>query len=306
MLLIQQFVSGLMLGGVYVMVAVAFTLIIGMLNFLNFTIPPLFMIAGMVSWALSYYGLPFGLSEGGIHWTTALAIGLLTAMLASLLVERFTYRYLRVRHHDATEHAIPLVSSLGFLLIFENLMLIWFGSDPQAFPSPFHDANLRIGGIVISVLQLLCLLLSLAMVYGLSYMLKHTQLGRALRAIAENPDAATVLGINVTRIVPVMYLITGFLCGLAGVIFTLNYHEVSPFMGNEVATKAIAAMVLGGLGNIWGAVVGGLLVGVTETLSIHLFGADTIQISVWGLLLIVLLIRPQGLFGHFKIGKGKF
>lgn len=306
MLLLQQFVSGLMLGGVYVMVAVAFTLIIGMLNFLNFTIPPIFMITGMLAWAASYYGLPFGLSDGGIHWAIALLIGLIAAMLASLLVERFTYRYLRARYHDATEHAIPLVSSLGFLLIFENLILIAFGSDPQAFPSPFHDTNIRVGGIVISILQLICLGLSIAMVMGLSYMLKYTRLGRSLRTIAENPDAATVLGVNVQKIVPIMFLITGLLCGLAGVIFTLNYHEVNAFMGNEVATKAIAAMVLGGLGNIWGAVAGGLLVGVTETLSIHLFGSDTIQVTVWGLLLVVLLIRPQGLFGHFNIGKGKF
>jgi branched-chain amino acid transport system permease protein len=305
MLLIQQFVSGLMLGGVYVMVAVAFTLIIGMLNFLNFTIPPIFMITGMIAWALSYYGLPFGLA-GPVHWALALLIGLICAMLAALLVERFTYRYLRARYHDATEHAIPLVSSLGFLLIFENLILIAFGSDPQAFPTPFHDANLRIGGIVISILQLFCLALSLAMVFGLSYLLRKTKLGRSLRTIAENPDVAPVLGVNVKRIVPVMYVIMGLLCGLAGVIFTLNYHEVSAFMGNEVATKAIAAMVLGGLGNIWGAVAGGLLVGVTETLSIHIFGAETIQITVWGLLLVVLLIRPQGLFGHFRIGKGKF
>lgn len=306
MLLIQQFVSGLMLGGVYVMVAVAFTLIIGMLNFLNFTIPPIFMISGMMAWALAYYGLPFGLSDGGIHWASALLGGLICAMLASLLVERFTYRYLRARYHDATEHAIPLVSSLGFLLIFENLILIAFGSDPQAFPTPFQDANIRIGGIVISILQLALLVLSFVIVICLSYLLGKTKLGRSLRTIAENPDVAPLLGINVQRIVPVMYLIMGLLCGLAGVVFTLNYHEVSPFMGNEVATKAIAAMVLGGLGNIWGAVAGGLLVGVTETLSIHFFGAETIQITVWGLLLIVLLIRPQGLFGHFRIGKGKF
>ncbi len=143
MLLLQQIVNGLMVGSVYVMVAVAFTLTIGMLNFLNFTIPPIFMIAGMVGWGLAYYGLPYGLSDGGIHWALALAIGLLCAMAASLLVERFTYRYLKAKYGDATEHAIPLVSSLGFLLIFENMVLILLGSDSQAFPTPFHDANLR-------------------------------------------------------------------------------------------------------------------------------------------------------------------
>ncbi len=306
MLITQQVISGLMLGGVYVMVAVAFTLTIGMLNFLNFTIPPIFMIAGMTGWGFAYYGMPFGLSDGGIHWALALAIGLLFAMAASLLVERFTYRYLKAKYGDATEHAIPLVSSLGFLLIFENLVLILLGSDSQAFPTPFHDANLRFLGLIVSIPQLVCLVLSLGIVFAISSMLQGTRTGRALRAIAENPDVSNILGVNVYRIVPVMFLITGALCGLAGIIFTLNYHEVSVYMGNEVAAKAIAGMVIGGLGNIWGAVAGGLIVGIVETLSTHFFGADTIKISVWGFLLAVLIIKPQGLFGHTRIGKGKF
>lgn len=306
MLITQQVISGLMLGGVYVMVAVAFTLIIGMLNFLNFTIPPIFMIAGMVAWGLSYYGLPFGLTESGINWALALTIGLIAAMIASLLVERCTYRFMKMKYGDATEHAIPLVSSLGFLLVYENLVLIALGSEAQAFPVPFHDANLRIAGLIISIPQLACLIISLGMVWMLSYLLKSTRTGRGIRAIAENPDVSTLLGINVDRIVPIMFIITGFLTGLAGIIFTLNYHEVSAFMGNEVAAKAIAAMVIGGLGNIWGAVVGGLIVGVVETLSTHFFGADTIKVSVWGILLVVLLIKPTGLFGHTRIGKGKF
>ena len=306
MLLVQQIVNGLMLGGVYVMVAVAFTLTIGMLNFLNFTIPALFMVAGMSAWALAYYGLPFGLTDGGLHWAVALGFGVVVAMLASLIVERFTYRYLKTKYGDATEHALPLVSSLGFLLIFEHLVLIALGSDPQAFPSPFEDANLRFAGLIVAVPQLVGLGLSLAMVIVLSLLLKRSKLGRTLRSIAENPDMSTLFGVNVTRIVPAVFVITGLLCGIAGILFALNFHEVSPFMGDEVATKAIAAMVIGGLGNIWGAVAGGLIVGMAEVLSIHFFGADTVKITVWGLLLAMLLIKPQGLFGHTAIGKGKF
>jgi branched-chain amino acid transport system permease protein len=100
-------------------------------------------------------------------------------------------------------------------------------------------------------------------------------------------------------------MLTGLLCGLAGALFAVNYGEVSPMMGEDVGTKAIAGMVVGGLGSIWGAVIGGLIVGLTEMMTIHFFGADTVQVAVWGLLLLVLLIRPQGLFGHHAIGKGK-
>ena len=143
MILIQQIISGLMLGGIYVMVAVAFTLVIGMLNFLNFTIPPLFMLSAMMSWALAKYGLPFGITDGPINWLVAIFIGILITIVASLIVERFTYRYLKNRYGDATEHAIPLVSSIGFLLIFTNIIIIYFGSEPVKFPVPFENVSLK-------------------------------------------------------------------------------------------------------------------------------------------------------------------
>jgi len=303
-LLLQQVVNGVMLGAVYVTVAVAFTLTIGILNFLNFTIPALFMLAGMVGWSLATYGAPFGLF-GPMHWLAALGIGVLVSIAASLLVERFTFRYMKARYGDATEHAIPLVSSLGFLLVFDNLVRIAHGTDAQRFQSPFHDASVSVAGLLVSLPQLGSLLAALAFVFALSTLIRSTKTGRALRAIAENPDAAGIMGVEVARIVPVVFLLTGLLCGLAGAIFAVNYGEVYPAMGDEVGTKAIAGMVLGGLGSIWGAIAGGLAVGLAETLTIHFFGADTVQVAVWGMLLLVLLVRPQGLFGHHKIGKGK-
>jgi len=305
MLLLQQVLNGILLGGIYVGVAVAFTLTIGILNFLNFTIPALFMLAGMVGWSLSFYGLPLGLS-GPLGWLPALAIGVLCAIAASLLIERFTYRYFKARHGDATEHAIPLVSSLGFLLIFEYMVLIAHGSDPRAFHTPFADLNWRIAGLVISIPQLISLAVSLALVAGLSLLLARSKLGRALRATAENPDAAVLRGVRVDRVAPAVFVMTGLLCGLAGALFAVNYGEVSPYMGDNVGTKAIAGMVIGGLGSVWGAIAGGLIVGLAETMSIHFFGATSAQITVWGLLLGILLVRPRGLFGHNAIGKGKF
>jgi branched-chain amino acid transport system permease protein len=301
--LARQIVSGLMLGGIYVAVAVAFTLTIGVLNFLNFTIPTLFMLTGMVAWALARHGLPFGLSPG-LHWFPALLGGVAVAVAASLVVERFTFRYLKTRHGDATEHAIPLVSSLGFLLIFEHLVLIFMGSEAQSFPVRFR-LDWQIGPLTIGLPQLASLLLSLGAVAWLSWLLTSTRIGRALRSIAESPDTATLLGVEVARIVPVVFLLSGLLCGVAGALFVVNYSDVSPFMGDHVGTKAIAGMVLGGLGSIWGAIAGGLLVGVLETLGIHVFGGDASQVVVWSVLLAVLILRPQGLFGGSRIGKGK-
>lgn len=304
MLLIQQFVNALMLGSVYVTVAVAFTLTIGVLNFLNFTIPTLFMLAGMIGWALAQWGVPFGLS-GPLPWPVALGGGVVTAIAASLVIERFTFRYLKTRYGDSTEHAIPLVSSLGFLLVLENLVRIGYGTDAQRFPGPSADLTMNIGGIFVRLPQLASLVVVVGIVIALTLLLKRTRIGRALRAIAENPDAANILGVDTARIVPVVFMLTGLLCGLAGALFAVNYGEVSPMMGEDVGTKAIAGMVVGGLGSIWGAVLGGLIVGLTEMMTIHFFGADTVQVAVWGLLLLTLLIRPTGLLGHHSIGKGK-
>ena len=288
------------------MVAVAFTLVIGMLNFLNFTIPPLFMLSAMISWALATFGLPFGLTEGPVNWLLAIFMGICAAIIASLIVERFTYRYLKNRYGDATEHAIPLVSSIGFMLIFTNIVIIYLGSEPQGFPLPFDDVSIKFSGLVLGVPQLISLIISLSIVWFLSHLLRTTKTGRVLRSIAENPDTALLLGVKVFAIVPVIFLVVGLLCGISSALFTVNYTEVSAFIGDEVAAKAIAGMVIGGLGNIWGAVAGGLLVGVLEVFSIHFFGADTVKITVWGALLIILILKPQGLFGHVKIGKEKF
>jgi branched-chain amino acid transport system permease protein len=303
-LLIQQIVSSVMLGSVYVTVAVAFTLTIGVLNFLNFTIPTLFMLAGMVGWALAYWGVPFGLS-GPLPWPLALLFGIVVAVAASLLVERFTFRYLKTKYGDSTEHAIPLVSSLGFLLVLENLVRIGYGTDAQRFAGPSADLTMTIGGIFFRIPQVASLVVVVAMVFGLTWFLQSSRIGRGLRAIAENPDAANILGVDTNRIVPIVFMMTGLLCGLAGALFAVNYGEVSPQMGEDIGTKAIAGMVVGGLGSIWGAVLGGLIVGLTEMMTIHFFGADTVQVAVWGLLLVTLLVRPQGLFGHHSIGKGK-
>ena len=304
MLLLQQVVNGVLLGSVYVTVAVAFTLTIGVLNFLNFTIPTLFMVAAMIAWAGARFGLPLGLA-GPLPWPAALALGIAVSMALSLLVERFTFRFMKARHGDATEHAIPLVSSLGFLLVFENLVRIAYGSDTQRFDGPSADLTLNLGGILVRAPQVASLVLVVALVLGLTWLIRTTPIGRGLRAIAENPDAAAILGVDTARIVPIVFVLTGLLCGIAGAIFAINYSEVSPQMGDDIGSKAIAGMVLGGLGSIWGAIVGGIVVGLTETLAIHVFGADTVQVAVWGLLLVVLLARPQGLFGHHSIGKGK-
>jgi branched-chain amino acid transport system permease protein len=298
LILIQQLISGVTLGGLYALLALSFTFVIGVLNFLNFSLPGIFMLGGMTSWVL--------IALYGVDWRLSIIAAVIVGAAASLLVERFTYRFMRVRFGDATEHAIPLVSSIGFLILFQGIVAIRYGGDLKTFPSPWPDPNLRFAGLIVSIPNVLSLVLAIVSVALLAVFLKRTEIGRAIRAIAENPDTATVLGIDVHRIVPAVFAITGVFSSLAGVLFALNYLQVSSHMGDDIAPAGIAAMVIGGLGNVWGAVIGGVLIGLLEVLSGFFLGAKFIKVVIWGALLLLLAFRPSGIFGHTAVGKGKF
>ena len=287
----QQLVNGIMLGSVYALVAVAFSLTIGVLNFLNFSLPGLFMVGGMLTW--------FAL-KAGVPWPVAVLLAVACGGLLSLVVERFTWRLMR-----GAGHFVPLVTSMAFLILFENLVLIAWGSDQQRVPVPFESVSFHLGGVVVAVPQLIGLACAIAAVWCLDRVLKRTRIGRGLRTIAEDAETATLLGVRVSSVVPILFLIGGLFTALAGFLFALNYQQASPFMGEEVALKGISAMVVGGMGNIWGAILGGLIIGVVETFSISWFGARAVDVWVYGLLFAILFFRPSGLLGGGAIGQAR-
>ncbi|MCK8784426.1 branched-chain amino acid ABC transporter permease [Roseomonas sp. NAR14] len=280
----QQLVNGVMLGAIYMLVAVAFTLAIGILNFLNFSIPGLFMVGGMVTWAL--------LAQGW-HWSIAVGAALLAAAFVALLVERLSYRPSR----DA-DPEVPLASALGFLILLENLFVIRYGSDQLSFPALLPDFNWRLGGLVIGGAQLVSLAVAVALVLWLSVLLRRTNTGRRIRAVAESRETAVILGVDVGRLVPQVFVSSAVFTAAGGVLFALNYLQVSATMGEGVGFKGVAAMIIGGMGSIWGAILGGLLIGLAEVLTIGFLGADLVDIAVYGLLLALLILRPEGLLGR--------
>jgi branched-chain amino acid transport system permease protein len=275
-------VNGLMLGSIYAMVAVALTLSIGVLRFLNFSIPGLFMIGGMTAWASLRAGLP---------WPLAIAAALVAGAFASLVVERFTWRWMR-----GAQDFVPLVSSMAFLLLFEHLAVIYWGSELRTVPPLFANTDWRVAGLVISLPQLGGLVASIALIWALTLALARTRLGRGLRTIAEDSDTALLLGVEINRIVPVLFLISGLFAAL-------NYRQVQPFMGEMVGLKGISAMIVGGMGSVWGSIAGGLIIGLVEVMSIGYFGADFVDIAVYGLLLLILFVRPTGLFAAAFAGQ---
>jgi branched-chain amino acid transport system permease protein len=280
-----------MLGSIYAMVAVALTLSIGVLRFLNFSIPGLFMIGGMAMWALVRSGMP---------WPLAAGAALIAGAVGSLVVERFTWRWMR-----SAQDFVPLVSSMAFLLLFEHLAVIYWGSELRTLPALFGNADWRIAGLVVSLPQLAGLLCSIALIWALTLVLARTRLGRGLRTIAEDSDTAELLGVDINRIVPVVFVIGGLFAAFAGLIFALNYRQVHPFMGEMVGLKGISAMIVGGMGNVWGSIAGGLIIGLVEVMSIGYFGADFVDIAVYGLLLLILFIRPTGLLPGAIAGQAR-
>ncbi|WP_459615672.1 branched-chain amino acid ABC transporter permease [Bordetella sp. 2513F-2] len=291
-MLAQQFINGILLGGIYVLVAVAFSICWGFLGFLNFSIPALFTIGGFGLWMFM---------QQSLSWSSALILSIGLAAVVSLIVERSTYRFQR-----NAGPIIPLVSSLGFLILIENIMLAVYGSEGRAVERPFGNPNWYTGDVVISIPQTLGLMFAIAMVAIFSVLLSKTRYGRGIRALAENSDTATILGIRIERLVPLVFGIAGVFSAVAGVLFTVSYSQVSPFIGDQVAMKGLAAMVLGGMGSIWGAVLGGLIIGIVEVMAISLWSADFVKIAVYGVLLILLILKPNGLFGAARVYQEKF
>ena len=282
-MLAQQIVNGLLLGGIYALVALAFSLTIGILNFLNFSIPALFMLGGVVSCAVLAKGYPIAV---------AVAAALAVTASTSLIIERFTFRWLK-----RSDSHIPLVSSLGFLILLENLVVIYVGSEAVGYPSPFGAASVRIAGVLVSLPQLASFALSLVMIAACYLIVTRTKLGRGLRSIAESPAVSEMLGVDVGRTVSGMYLISGLLAGMGGALFGISYLQVSWDMGSEVALKGICAMVLGGMGNIWGALLGALIIAIIEVLTISYLSSDAVNVVVYSVLLALILLMPNGLLG---------
>ena len=202
------------------------------------------------------------------------------------MVERCTYHWMR-----SSDHYVPLVSSMGFLILFENLVLVQWGSDLQRVVLPFADLNLRFASLVVSIPQLSSLVLAIGLVICLRMLLQKTQTGRGLRAIAESPSTAEILGVVVTRMVPMVFVIGGLFAALGGMLFALNYQQVHPFMGEEVALKAYRPWSSAA----W-ATSGAPCSGAAHRRGggpVHpFFNADFVDFSVYGLLLVILFFKP--------------
>jgi branched-chain amino acid transport system permease protein len=295
---LQFLLLGLVIGSLYALIALGYTMVYGIIELINFAHGDLFMLGSFVALGVAIW--PMGVTSadaptGAIVATVALML-LVTPLFCALLnvtVDRVVYRPLR-----QSPKLTVIVSAIGVSFIFMNIGLLWRGATPVKFPDLISDANLLEGtGLRFTWKDFLVVAVTVPTMIALTVFVRYTTLGKAMRATAQNPVAAQLMGINVHRVIAVTFALGGALAGVASVIYGLYIKAVDYQMGFQNGLYAFTAAVLGGVGNIPGAVLGGLLIGVVGELSKAYLGAKWSEAVIFGILIVVLLFRPTGLLG---------
>ena len=300
---IQELVNGLTQGGLYALVALGYSMVYGVLKLLNFAHGDLYMVGAFVGYfVLQWFGGP-----------TALAVPVPIVLLAMFLlagggvgalgvaIERFAYRPLR----DAPRIA-PLITALGVSFLLENTMLLLFGAsyrdyNTSAFIS--FSTGIHIGALNIDIVPIMVIVLSVALMIGLRLLVSRTQLGRQMRAVASDREAAEMLGINVDYTISATFFLGSALAGIAGVMAGLVFNQIYTLMGFIIGLKAFTAAVVGGIGSIPGAMLGGFLIGIAEAFITGYVSSTYTNLIVFGILIAFMILRPSGLLGRVQLQK---
>lgn len=299
---LQQILNGLVLGSVYALVALGYTMVYGILQLINFTHGEVLMIGAMVSMTMVLLLQSLFPELHGV-WVMimAVAVAIPVCMILSATIERVAYRPLR----NAPRLA-PLITAIGLAIVLQTLAMMIWGPNPKVFPDLLPTTPIEIGGAFLAPKQLLILVVSAVLMTGLIILIQTTSLGRSMRAVSENPKIALLMGINPDRIIAITFMIGAALAAVAGMLVAMNYNIVHFTMGFIPGLKAFTAAVLGGIGNVPGAVLGGLLLGIIESLGAGyvgdltggFLGSHYQDIFAFAVLILVLLFRPSGLLGE--------
>jgi branched-chain amino acid transport system permease protein len=303
---LQQLINGLVLGSVYALVALGYTMVYGILELINFAHGEVTMIGAMV--ALTVIGALVG-AHVDLPGIVIVLIGLLAAIPACMLlgftIERVAYRPLR----NAPRLA-PLITAIGISILLQNLAMIIWGRQYISFPPILPRTTYHLGGATISVLQIFILVLSLVIMAALVTLVQKTKLGRAMRATAQAPQVAGLMGVNINSIISLTFIIGSALAAVAGVMVSAYYGVAHYYMGFLLGLKAFTAAVLGGIGNLAGAMLGGLFLGVIESMGAGyigditggFMGSNYQDVFAFFVLILVLVLRPSGLLGE-RVGE---
>lgn len=290
---IEQLVNGLTLGSIYALFALGYTMVYGILLMINFAHSEIFMVGAYIGfWVLS--SLPvFSPQFLPLYFLIIFILSMLGAGLLAVMVERITYKPLRHASRLA-----PLISAIGVSIFLQNLVMLTVSAQSQPYPEKLPVTQFHLFGVQISSLQIFIFGLAILLMFILHIFIFKTRLGKAMRAVAENHTVAQLMGINVNTVISLVFLIGGGLGGIAGVLNGLYYGSIKYNMGFLPGIKAFTAAVLGGIGNIKGAMVGGFILGVVEALAAGYISSENKDIIAFVILILVLLFRPCGIFGE--------
>jgi branched-chain amino acid transport system permease protein len=289
---IEQLVNGLTLGSIYALFALGYTMVYGILLMINFAHSEIFMVGAYIGF-LVLFSIPVFCPQFFLtYFLLMFVLSMLGAGLLAVAMERIAYKPLR----HATRLA-PLISAIGVSIFLQNMIMLTVGAQSKTYPEKLPVIQFELFSVQISSLQIFIFSLSILLMIILNIFISKTKIGKAMRAVAENHIVAQLMGINVNTIISLVFLIGGGLGGIAGVLNGLYYGSIKYNMGFLPGIKAFTAAVLGGIGNIKGAMAGGLILGIVETLAAGYISSENKDIIVFVILILVLLFKPAGIFG---------
>lgn len=286
----QQLINGITIGGIYALIALGYSMVYGILRIVNFAHGDIFMMG-------TFLGLFFTQSLG-MQFYIAFPLSAVATAFIGIFVEKIAYRPIRIADKLAV-----LISALGVSIFLQNLAQIIWGTETHAFKSGIEVSTFDFGGLVLSNIQLIVILLSCFLMMGLYFVVNKTKIGVAMRATSHNLNSAKLIGINTDRIISFTFGIGSALACIAGLLVGIYYDAVFPIMGYSYGLKAFAAAILGGIGSIPGAMVGGFVIGIVETLGAAYISAGYRDAFAFGILIIVLIFRPSGILGKKLVEK---
>ncbi len=293
--LLQQLINGLTIGMIYALIALGYTMVYGIIKLINFAHGEIFMVGGFIGYTIL---VAAGVAAGStsLPLPLLLLLPLIVAMVGcgalGVGIERLAYKPLR-----RAPRLAALITALGMSLVLQNIAMLIYGAGPRPLPQLVPEREIHLGGAVLTPLQLIIIALALALMGALHWFIKKTRTGMSLRAVSQDRKGASLMGINVDRTISLCFLIGSCLGGAGGFIYGIYYAQISFSDGYLAGLKAFTAAVVGGIGNIPGAMLGGLIIGVAETLGAGYISSAWKDVFAFVILVVLLLTRPTGLIG---------
>lgn len=291
-MLLQQLINGLTIGSTYALVAIGFSMVFGVLELTNFANGSLYMLGAYLTLML-YNAMHH-------NFFYAFFISIILTGLAGYCLDRFALRRLRAKNAPKIS---GLITTLGMSMFLDNIVMIYFGSETKPFPNKFDFGKFHIGNAVVSWTQIIILATAFVLMGIISILVYKTKLGKAMRSTAQNVEAAKLMGVNINSVISFTFIVSGFLACISGTLVGMYYQSVDANMGTMIGMKTFASAILGGVGVLPGAVVGGLCIGVIETIAAGYISSGYRDAIAFTVLIIVLLFRPSGLFGKRQVNK---